>query len=451
MRQLQPVIWSKGTFLSPQHLQAQERFLEETLKFQLQSLSFCAWGFSELRIDAKTLGEGSLAIAKAVGVLPDGLPVDIPDSDPGPSSRTLEESFRDGRKTCVFYLAIPQHRPGGMNVALQRGGISARFISQLQMLRDENNGTNEKPVQLARKNLQLLAEGENQEGSILLPIAKIERTETGTYRLVSGYVPPMLNVKGSESLLGILRTLIELLVARSGQLAGARRQKNQSLAEFSASDIANFWLLYTINSHLPVLRHLFDSPIVHPELLFRQMLELGGALTTFSSTVEARDLARYSHEALGESFSALQQQLRELLETVIPSNFVALPLKPLRTSIYGVSIDKDSYFQASRFYLAVSAEMPSADLISRVPKLFKVCSATHIESLIQHALPGLQMNHVPQPPRAIPVKLKYKYFSLDAAGSVWEAITRARNLAVYAPDEFANLDMELLILLTGAA
>ena len=30
MRQLQPVIWSKGTFLSPQHLQAQERFVEDS-------------------------------------------------------------------------------------------------------------------------------------------------------------------------------------------------------------------------------------------------------------------------------------------------------------------------------------------------------------------------------------------------------------------------------------
>ena len=30
-----------------------------------------------------------------------------------------------------------------------------------------------------------------------------------------------------------------------------RRQKNQSLADFTASDIANFWLLYTVNGYLP--------------------------------------------------------------------------------------------------------------------------------------------------------------------------------------------------------
>jgi len=31
MRQLQPIIWSKGTFLTPQHLQTRDRFLESVL------------------------------------------------------------------------------------------------------------------------------------------------------------------------------------------------------------------------------------------------------------------------------------------------------------------------------------------------------------------------------------------------------------------------------------
>ncbi len=48
MKQLQPVIWTKGTFLTPQHLQVQDRFLEDTLSFRLQALKFCPWGFSEL-------------------------------------------------------------------------------------------------------------------------------------------------------------------------------------------------------------------------------------------------------------------------------------------------------------------------------------------------------------------------------------------------------------------
>ena len=63
----------------------------------------------------------------------------------------------------------------------------------------------------------------------------------------------------------------------------SRRQKNQSLADFTASDIANFWLLYTANSYFPILRHLFESKKGHPESLYTAMLALAGSLTTFST------------------------------------------------------------------------------------------------------------------------------------------------------------------------
>ena len=53
MRQLQPVIWSKGTLLSPQHLQAQERFVQDTLRFYMESLGDTLWGFAHLQLDAR--------------------------------------------------------------------------------------------------------------------------------------------------------------------------------------------------------------------------------------------------------------------------------------------------------------------------------------------------------------------------------------------------------------
>jgi type VI secretion system protein ImpJ len=129
MRQLQPVVWSKGVFLSPQHLQAQDRFFEDTLRFLSGALSYRNWGFAALQTDAAGLSQGRLSITEAAGIFPDGLMLDLPASDAPPASRTLEECFSDGRKTCLFYLSVPQDRPGGLNVALQRGGASTRFYS----------------------------------------------------------------------------------------------------------------------------------------------------------------------------------------------------------------------------------------------------------------------------------------------------------------------------------
>jgi type VI secretion system protein ImpJ len=63
----------------------------------------------------------------------------------------------------------------------------------------------------------------------------------------------------------------------------------------------------------------------------------------------------------------------------------------------------------------------------------------------------MQLTHLPRPPAALPVKLNYQYFSLSQGGVVWEAITRARNLAAYVPGDFPNPQLELLILLPQAA
>ena len=450
MSKLLPVVWSKGVFLSPQHLQAQDRYFSDALRVHTGALAFEGWGFTSLTLDASALAAGTLAIASATGLFADSLSFDIPSSDAAPASRVIEECFRDGRQRCQFYLALPENRPSGLNVSPSQGGVNTRYFSELQMVRDENTGNGtERAISLARKNLQILAEGESTAGTVLLPFAVIERTEAGLFRPDPKYVPPVVNLHASPMLSGICRGLIELLVARSSQLAGARRQRNDSLADFSASDIANFWLLYTLNTELPELRHMLESTQIHPEPLFRTMLRLAGSLTTFSTKFESRDLPRYDHQQLGQVFGLLDALLRELLETVVPSNFIALPLKLVRPSIYGTAIDKDSYFENARFYLAVSANMPEPELIKRFSQLSKVSSVTHIENYIRQALPGLRMIHVPTPPRTIPVKLRYEYFSLERAGEVWESIKRARNFAVYTPDEINDPQMELIILLAA--
>jgi type VI secretion system protein ImpJ len=446
MKQLKPVLWTKGTFLTPQHLQVQDRFLEDTLNFRLQALRFCPWGFLELAIHQELLTDGQFALTRASGIFPDGLLFDIPDADPSPPSKSLEEFFDPGTKSLDFYLAIPDYRQRGLNVSTGKDGGS-RYIAEVASFRDENTGAGEKPIQIARKNMRLLADSENREGASVLRVGNVERTAAGTFQLNPRFIPPLIEIGASEYLAGLLRGLIEILSARSTQLSGIRRQKNQSLADFTASDIANFWLLYTVNSHFPIFSHLFESRSAHPEEVYSAMVSLAGSLTTFSPKLRPRDLPLYVHDSLGPVFAELDEKLRSLLETVVPTNLVSLPLKQVKGSIYATAIDNEKLLANTRMYLAVSAETSEDVIIKKVPQLLKVCSATHIEHLIKQALPGVQLKHLPNPPDAIPVKLKYQYFSLNQSGAAWEAVTRARNLAAYAPGDFPNPPMELLVLL----
>lgn len=450
MRRLEPVVWSKGTFLHPQHLQIQDRFLENVLRFQLDALVFRPWGFSRLQIDQENLEAGLFAISAAAGIFPDGLLFSIPDSDPAPEMKLLADSFEPDQQSMDVYLAVPDYNERGLNVSGPQRGASTRYRSEYETFRDENTGTSEKHVQVARKNFRILVEGEAREGSSAMRVARVLRTPAGTYALDPRFVPALVNIGASDYLVSIARRLVEILSTRSSSLSGLRRQKNQTLADFTASDIANFWLLYTMNTCFPVFRHLFESRAGHPEALWEAMLSLAGSLTTFATNIHPRDLPAYDHEDLGQCFTELDEKLRVLLDTVVPTNVVTLPLKLVQPSIWATSLDQDKYLVNTRMYLAVGAEMSQADLINRAPLLMKACSANHIEHLVKHALPGMQLTHVASPPSAIPVKLNCQYFSLGLTGLAWEAVVRARNLAVYAPGDIPNPQLELVILLPQA-
>lgn len=441
------MLWTKGVLLTPQHFQLQDRFLEDVVGFKLGTVSFSPWGFVRLEVDREALAAGSLALSSAAGLLPDGLPFDIPGSDAVPAPKPLEEFWHPDRPSLDIHLAIPEQRPGGRNVSVTAAERGTRYIAEVVLRRDENTGLMEKPIQVARKNFRLLVEGENLDGSTTLPVARVTRGSTGEFVLDPHFVPPLLDISASDYLLSVGRRLVEILSAKSATLSGTRRQRNQGLADFGVSDVANFWLLYTVNSHLPQFRHLFETRRGHPSELYGAMVELAGALTTFSTTLHPRDLPAYDHTALGACFRQLDEQVRELLETVVPASYVALPLRETEPSIYATAIEQDRYLAAPAIYLAVQARVKPDELVRSAPRLIKISSGSQVQRLIRQALSGVPLRPLTAPPSSLPVKLDYQYFALDKVGADWEAIARERNLAVYVPSDFPEPKLELVIML----
>jgi type VI secretion system protein ImpJ len=447
MKHLQPVIWAKGTFLSPQHLQSQDRYLEDTLLFRVNSLAFRPYGFTQLRVDRQALSAGMLGLSEAAGILPDGLCFEMPGSHALPDAKPLAECFRPDQAYTDVFLGIPQRRDNGINVSSKSSGIDSRYRIDFEMLRDENTGLNEKPVQVARGTFRLIVENENREGVSALQVGRLVRSAGGAIEFDPHIPPTLLNIGASEYLMTVARRLVEILSSKITSLSGVRRERSELAADFSASEIPNFWLLYTVNSWFPQFRHILEMRRGHPETLFNAMLSLAGALTTFSTEVHARDLPLYDHDSPGACFSDLDEKLRRLLETVIPRNVVSLPLQLVQPAIHAVSLDDERYLANTKMYLAIAAETNKADVISKTPHIVKVCSANHIEHLVRQALPGIPLHHTPAPPSGIPVKLDYEYFSLDQIGPAWEAVVRSRNLAAYVPSDLRSPKLELVIVL----
>jgi len=117
------------------------------------------------------------------------------------------------------------------------------------------------------------------------------------------------------------------------------------------------------------------------------MLRLAGALSTFSLEAHPDNLPDYDHADLGRCFSLLDAEVRGLMETVIPSKFVAVPLEVRDRFVWGGAVTEDQYFRNAQFFLAVAAKMGVDDLIRNVHKFVKVSSQDDIQRLVRHSLP----------------------------------------------------------------
>ncbi|WP_373061922.1 type VI secretion system baseplate subunit TssK [Gemmatimonas sp.] len=447
MRHSPPVLWTKGVLLTPQHLQAQDRHHEETLAFQVDALAFSPWGLSHLSLDLAALAGGTLVTTTIAGRFADGLLFDAPIAGATPPPKALNGAFGPDQDTLLAYVAVPEYRPGARNVARRGESASARWQADEQLLRDETTGLTERPIQVSPPSLRLLLEGESLEGYTAMPIARLRRAASGDVTLDSQFVPPLLDLSASEVMMGMMRRLTERLSARSASLSGSRRQRNQGLADFTVADVGSFWLLYTVNTHLPAIRHLHEVRRGHPAALWEAMLALVGALSAFSTSGDARSLPTYDHLRLGEGFFELERRLYELLDGAVVDTAVASPLKPVRATLHAVAIEQVQWLEAPQWFLAVSAPLRQQELIPKVLQGCKVGAADVVDTLIRQALPGIELAHISSPPSAVPVKLDFQYFAIRKAGSAWDAIARARNLAVYVPAELVDARFELVIVL----
>jgi type VI secretion system protein ImpJ len=435
-------VWSEGLFLTPQLFQQADRYRENLLHFRLKPLSTFFWGLSELEIDRDGLPNGSFTLNRCSGVLPDGLAIQIPDQDKAPEARSVKSFFAPAAEKLDVYLAVPASHADALNFRTDNGvaGTAVRYRMEMVHAMDETVEGNECEIPVANKNFQILFGGESLEDKTCIKIAELGRSATGETMLRESYIPPTISLAASGALMGVLHRILEMLAAKSSALSHQRRH----IAEFGASDIANFWLLHTVNSYVPLLSHFYITSKHHPEQLYLTLSQLAGELSTFALDADPRDLPRYDHDNLTRTFGDLEIRIRFLLDTVIPTKYVIIPLEKTPQFWYLGRIEDERLLKTAQFYLAANAQIPANRLISDVPVKSKISSPDEINALIGRAMPGVELTHEPVPPTTIPVKPNFKYYHLHTSGRFWETICRARRLALYLPDEFPDLKVELV-------
>ncbi len=242
----------------------------------------------------------------------------------------------------------------------------------------------------------------------------------------------------------MLRRLIDILQEKSRTLA-ASVQGGEMAAGFSPTEVAGFWFRHCVNSALGTLRNLCLTKKGHPEEVYVEMSRLAGALCTFSLDAHPADLPLYDHNRLDECFNDLDQRIRLLLETIIPTSCTTIPLEKTKPYFYAGPITDERVLGRSQWILTIRSRMGEADLIRQAPELIKVCSEEFVGKLVERAIPGLKLTHMTSPPAAVSPRVEHQYFGLSKAGPCWDHIVKTRRVGVYVPGEFPDPEVRLQV------
>ncbi|ALX13163.1 MAG: type VI secretion system baseplate subunit TssK [Burkholderia sp.] len=438
------VLWGEGLFLRPQHFQRQDAYHEARLFESIQAIQPYNWGVRSVRIDRDALGSNVLRVAELALVFPDGALYAAPQADDLPPPIALD-TLPEGINEFVFYLALHPLRENGTNYSDDpAAGFMTRFASEQTSVADNFTDAAEADITFLKTQVKLIAHSEPRDQLLSVPLVRVRRTATSGFEIDDSFVPPCLAIDASPILHQRLRQLIDALQAKVNALYGFHREPSKNIIEFRSGDIASFWLLHTANAAFATLAHLHQHAALHPERLFQELLRLAGQLMTFSKGYALADLPVYRHDDPGPSFARLDLMLRELLDTVISTRYFAITLDEVRPSFHLGRLDSGKIDDKTEFYLAVSADMPSVELVDAVPARFKVGAPDDVDKLVLSAMPGVRLSYTPQVPPAIPVRPGACYFALDSRSPLYERMLQAQSAMIYAPTGINDLKFELI-------
>lgn len=433
------VVWGEGLFLQPQHLQQQERYLERQIRASTAALTPFSYGFSRLEIDTDLLMLGKFALRSAAGLMPDGTPFALPGEAEQPPPIELQETLRNA----TLHLVLPARQPGVVETApADRIETAARFVTDEHEVIDTNAGYQSvATVPIGRLRLRLAVEQDSRGGQVTLGLVRvIEVKADRSVVLDEAYIPPVLTVGTSGVLTGFVTTLQGLLHQRAEAIAG---RVSETTAR-GAAEINDYMLLQLCNRYEPLMAHLVASVgQLHPESLYRVLLQLAGEITTFTESRKRPPVfPPYRHEDLHGTFRPLMAALRQAFSTVFEQTAEPIPLQERAYGIRVGPIPDRSLVTDATWVLAVKAQIPPETLRRNLPNQIKIGPVEQIRELISVALPGIEITALPVAPRQLPYYAGTSYFELGRRSVYWTALARSGGIAIHISGDIPGLEIE---------
>lgn len=427
------LVWSEGMLLSPQHLQALDRYFEGYVAARVTALAPVAWGVLESELDQAALAAGQLRLLRFAGVFPDGLPIEFCDAESAPPPRDIGALFPASARSLDVHLALPRQRDGVPVCAEEGRSASSRYFAEIRAVTDASSPNTAVPVRFARPNVVVLLGDERCDDYESLKIAEIIRTGNGQLAIGETYVPPCLRIGASPWLLSGLREVLARAVAKMRDLADVRRHRDAA-AGIAAPDLVRLLQLLVLNAHVPALSHFAQTGDATPRECYLELVRLAGELLVFRGE-DPTNLPSLQHGELRTTFEPLFACLGALLGGLASQQYVQIPLEQRAGGLY-LARPLEERLLRGQLFLTVQGEHPEAMVVEQLPRVCKIAAASEIQGLVQSATSGLGLSVVHRPPAQLPVRPGVVYFALVPGDRYWQGIVTSGNMAIYVPPPF---------------
>lgn len=453
--------WHQGLFLQPQHFQRLEmhqQFLRKPL-YEMANPYF--WGVAGLEFAPESLAARSVEVRHARVLFRNNTYVEFP-GNAVIGARSFDKIWEDTDQPLPVYLGMRKLSSVASNVTVvdsfdQAATANTRYASEAngETMPDFYGDGPLANVPVLRYVMRIFFGPElaSLDDYDLIPLGHLSR-DNDVIKMRNDVVPPCYSMSGSQVLQDILRDIRDDLAGRMRQLSEYKAPREIQRQELDPDYFILLQALQALNRLVPQLVHYTETSQVHPWEVYGVLRTSIGELSTFSDQFDAsgrrRDVAdeglpAYDHLQLFQCFSAARRVINQLLGEISVGPEFRVTLEPHEDYLVG-SIPHDYLNHRNRFYLVTQTASRgdySGDDFLRNARL---AATDALPTLIDHALPGIEMVEVATPPQGLPQRANARYYRIEQLSDDWERVEKSGELGLFWPSAPDDLRVQLVVL-----
>ncbi|PSW05690.1 type VI secretion system baseplate subunit TssK [Photobacterium lipolyticum] len=434
------VVWSEGMFLSPQHFQQQERYLEGFVKDYRELMNPNRYGLAELEFDKSLSNIGKVGIKSAKGLFPDGTPFDIQNG--------LALEIPSGANDKLVYLALPIYRSGVVDIGNEQDRHRRYHRLDHNIFDTSRDHSEALQLELAGLNIELKLEGDDLQDYTLIPIAHVtEHKSDGEVVLNKAFIPVCLYFTVSDYLQNNVNDIYAQMQYRARSIS--QRLQVESASKSHQALIRDYLWLQALGRWLPSVKSWLDTGTVAPQSIYHECLKIVGEMQGLEGKMP-QEYDRWDNSRLYSLFSGLFSDIRILLREVRLDSLTTLVWDSSlfeKRRLLRTLVQDRGLFNSGRFVLVVSSSLGSVKLSEQFPLVSKVAGNSMIADLVRNALSGVPLRALPVPPSELKARSDAAYFEIDTQSALWrELIQKDEPIALHVDNRIGDVDIEFFVI-----